>query len=207
VRPQSGCLATRPGSQPSRQPDRTDFRSDGKRQRAIVGGDVASADPETESDQPASADAGSHRLLKVARLAAPLCCAQRGSAQPAPRCAVRRRGGVSYSSVTEPRRGDPARRRLRAWVRAAAPEARPRPLRSPRSTRRRTQRRLMMTPWTEGVGRPASVSPRRRLAVPRGGSRECAGRGGQPSVRADVRSAGGEAELDEAAYATPATSL
>ena len=167
----------------------------------------ASADPETESDQPAPRTRRSHRLLKVAALGgAVVLLLSEDLRNQLLDALFGAEEEFSYSSVTEP----PAEETRpddvsEPWVRAAAPEAPAAPAAEPAVDEAEDATTLDDdSPWTEGVGRPASVSP--SPAAWRAAAEEA------ESAQAEVDSQASEpmseapeaeAELDEAAYATP----
>jgi hypothetical protein len=169
-----------------------------------------SADPETESDQPARPARRSHRLLKVAALGGAVVLLLNEDLRNHLLDALfGAEEEFDYSSVTEPPGEEtPPDEASEPWVRAADFEAPTAP--ASESAVDATENATADgdaaddAPWTEGVGRPVSISP--SPAAWRAAAEES--EGSPPEVESEAaepppEASEAEAEMDDAAYATP----
>ncbi|MGD0981610.1 MAG: hypothetical protein ABR946_09045, partial [Solirubrobacteraceae bacterium] len=164
------------------------------------------ADPETESDQPAPRTRRSHRLVKVAALGGAVALLLNEDLRNQLLNALfGAEEEFSYSSVTEPLAEETRPDDIsEPWVRAAAPSAPTGPGSEPAvADAEDATTPDGDSPWTEGVGRPASVSPSPaawRAAAEEAESAQADAESDAPEPPSEAEA---EAESDEAAYATP----
>jgi hypothetical protein len=165
------------------------------------------ADPETESDQPAPRTRRSHRLLKVAALGGAVALVLNQDLRNQLLNALfGAEEEFSYSSVTEPLAEETLPDDVsEPWVRAAAPGTPAGPGSEPAVAEAEgATTHDGDSPWTEGVGRPASVSPSPaawRAAAEEAESVQAEAERHAPEPMSEAAEA--EAESDEAASATP----